>query len=202
MSNEIVRTQLDRSLRAGSLSELVRIRTNGGNGDTINLLVDASGSMNDGMRNGKTKMQGLQEVVTDLKSKRPLKMIAFGGRRGGAYLCDDGVPHAGGGTPLHLAIDLAKQQGFGRVIVISDGQPDSKELAMQAARNFGGQIDVVYVGDPFDPNQPWIDGEMFLRTLAESTGGSEFHGDLSQPKELSKGIIGLLVQGTPEEDEE
>jgi hypothetical protein len=126
-------------------------------------------------------------------------MIAFGGADAycgqGAYVTT-GVPRPTGGTPLHDAIDLARKQECGRVVVISDGQPDSQRLALDSAKAFGGRIDVVYVGDPGDL------GEEFLRKLAESTGGTEFHGDLSEPKQLGGRIAGLLGAAQDDDDDD
>lgn len=186
---DLVRSSLDKSLRAKTLSDLVRVR----GGEEVYLLIDVSGSMDDDMKNGKSKINALREVVADIKQRRPVKMIAFGGSDGGAYQVQS-IPDAAGGTPLHLAIDLAKRLNVSRCIVISDGWPDNTQAALDSAKAFGGQIDVVYVGNPDDQ------GERFLKLLAEQTGGTEFHGDLSQMKELVGQIMGLLVAGTDDED--
>lgn len=186
---DLVRSSLDKSLRAKTLSDLVRVR----GGEEVYLLVDTSGSMDAGhpMKNGRAPIDALRDVVKDIQTKRPVKLIAFGDE--GAFATST-VPDARGGTPLHRAIDLAKQLNVSRCIVLSDGIPDDTNAAMESARAFGGQIDVVYIGDPGGR------GERFLKQLAESTGGTEFHGDLSQMKELVGQIMGLLVAGTDEED--
>lgn len=192
MSESLIRRSLEKSLSTKSLSDLVRIRSS--SSAEVWMLLDASGSMEGTMRNGKRLIDGLCEVVQGVQSKRPVKMIVFSNNE--ASVTSRAPQHPRGGTPLDKAILLAKRLEVGRCIVVSDGVPDSREQAMSAARDFGGQIDVVYVGDPGDS------GEEFLRALAASTGGTEFHGDLSQPKELSKGIIGLITAGTDEEEEE
>lgn len=182
MSSDLVRTRLEKSIAVRSLKDLVRVRTS----DKIFLLIDVSGSMHSTMRNGKQRIDALREVVRDIKSKRTdVRMIAFGGREGSAYEVQ-AVPDAGGGTPLRQAIDLGKKLEAGRAIVISDGEPEDPLGCLESAKTFGGQIDVVFVGDPGER------GEEFLRRLAEATGGTEFHGDLSAPKELSGKIMGLL----------
>ncbi len=187
MASDLIRTQLGSTLAVKSLADLVRVKTP----SEHFLLIDVSGSMGDHMRNGKTRISGLTDVVNDLRKEGKIRLIAFGGE--GAYLTDM-VPRASGGTPLHQAIDLARTTGAGRAIVISDGQPNDGQAAMDAARAFGGQLDVVFVGDPGEG------GESFLRELAQLTGGTEFHGDLSKPKELGAKIAGLL--GAMEGDEE
>lgn len=184
MSTDLVRSKLERTLQVKSLTDLVRVRAS----EEVFLLLDISGSMQTTMRNGKQRLEGLREVVSEIGSGRATRMIAFGGSdgNGGAYIVS-GVPaRAAGGTPLTQAIDLARTQNAGRAIVISDGQPDNASSAMEAAKRFGGKIDVVFVGDPGDY------GESFLAGLAKVTGGTEFHGDLSEPKALTSKIMGLL----------
>lgn len=187
MTQDLVRAKLEKSLRVKSLGDLIKKEQDA----TIWLALDVSGSMRECMRNGKMKIDGLREVVKDIETNGVVKKIAFGGIDGNAYVVHS-IPNAAGGTPLHAAIDLAKQQGSQRLIVISDGIPDNQDAAMNAAKRFEGKIDVVYVGDP---NDPW-NGEDFLRKLAASTGGTEFTGDLSQPKELAGQIMGLLGEGS------
>lgn len=187
MSNLI--KSLQQSLNATTLSDMIRVRTS----EEVYLLLDVSGSMDSKMANGKSREVGLQETVKEITKERPVKMIAFGGRDGGAYLVT-AIPSSGGGTPLHLAIDLAKQKECGRCVVISDGCPDSVSAAMEAAKKFGGRIDVVFVGNPGEY------GEEFLKQLAESTGGTEFHGDLGVPKELGGKIMGLLGEASDDEE--
>lgn len=191
MSDALMRTKLEKSMNIKSLTDLVRVRST----ETAFLLIDVSGSMKETMRNGKERITALREVVADIQKNSPTKMIAFGGHDGGAYMTAT-VPNAGGGTPLAEAIRLAKTQNIGRAVVISDGMPNNAQDAMTAAKEFGGRIDVVFVGDPGEP------GEAFLKELAEMTGGTEFHGDLSQPKELGAKISGLLGSGDDDDDDE
>jgi len=109
----------------------------------------------------------------------------------------DTVPDAQGGTPLAEAIDFASQNGFGRLVVISDGSPNyPHSTSMDAARRFGGQIDVMYIGDPGDP------GSVFLEQLAAATGGQRFEGDMSDIKEITGAVIGLLNGDVLEQDDD
>lgn len=194
MTQDLVKAKLNQSVAIKSLDDLVRVRE----AENPFLLVDVSGSMSERMRNGKTKIEALRQVVSDATRSQRATLIAFGGRDGGAYVVNS-VPQAGGGTPLAEAIDLARTKEAGRCVVISDGMPDSQNAAMDAARAFGGQIDVVYVGDPSDDSI--YGGSAFLKRLAESTGGSEFNGDLSKPLELAGKVAGLLA-GNVDDDEE
>jgi hypothetical protein len=185
---------LSKSLQVKSLADLVRVRTS----ENVYLLIDCSGSMNDHLRNGKTRINGLRDVVKDIQSTRSVRLIAFGGRDRSSFEpigFVESVPDAGGGTPLTQAIEFARTHKAGRAVVISDGMPDDSRGALDAAREFGGQIDVVFVGNPSEF------GEAFLKQLAEATGGTQFTGDLSQPKELSAQIAGLL-NGAVEDDDD
>lgn len=198
MANEIVRKHtpnLERTLEVKSLKDLVRAKT------AVNpvLLIDVSGSMGLGMRNGKRRIDGLRDTVKEIQSShRDTRMIAFGMSDFDASSVGfvGTVPEPSGGTPLHTAIAFARKNEIGRAVVISDGIPDSRTHAMEEARSFGGRIDVVFVGNPGEP------GEEFLRQLAEATGGTAFTGDLSEPKQLGKGVIALLEGGTIDEDDD
>lgn len=186
MSNELMRQQLEETLEAGSLKALARDVEN------VFLLIDTSGSMEAHMRNGKTRIDGLREVVANIKSAGSVPMIAFGGPYDAQVRFVDVVPDPDGGTPLAEAILYAKEYGATRVVVISDGAPDSQNRAIDAAHGFGGRIDVAFVGDPGDP------GIAFLKELARITGGTQFTGDLSDTKKLTGQVIGLL-EGEVEE---
>ena len=180
--------QLTKTSALRSLKDLVRVKT----AETTFLLLDCSGSMHAQMRNGKRRIDGLREVVRDVQAKRPTQMIAFGPFTTGptgdyaqvGFVTDVPEPH--GGTPLHLALDLAAAKGAGRVVVISDGWPNQREASLEAARRFGGRVDVVFVGDPNDP------GQLFLEEVAKLTGGTKFEGDLSEVKEIAGVVAGLL----------
>jgi len=151
--------------------------------EIVMLLIDVSGSMA-----GQPAMR-LQDVVSGIQAQGQVPMIAFGGDDYSAQVrFVDVVPNCGGGTPLHLAIPFAKSYGATRLVVVSDGLPDLKDQSMDEARNFGGQIDVVFVG-----NMPYGEqGSFFLNELAKATGGRRINADLSNVKELTGTIIGLL----------
>lgn len=196
MSDKMIRTsntlakQLSKSLQTGSLADLVRVRQE----QNIFLLLDCSGSMGSRMKNGRSRMQGLRETVSSIQSEKEMRMVQFGVGDESTFITS--IPDACGGTPLHQAIIFAKTNQAGRAIVISDGAPDSENAAMDAARSFGGRIDVVFIGDEGEH------GEMFLKRLAEATGGESFTGDLSDPKQLAGKIIGLLGSGEADDDED
>lgn len=181
---------LGQSLKAGSLGDLIRLRQE----SNITLLLDCSGSMGDHLATGKTRMQGMRETVAQIQAEKQMKMIQFGWGPEPSFI--ETIPPDTGGTPLHLAIILAKNNGVGRAIVLSDGVPDDRTAALQAARDFGGRIDVIFIGNPGEV------GEQFLKELAECTGGESFTGDLTIPKQLAGQILGLLGSGEADDEDE
>lgn len=198
MSNNTLMRAASRSIEVKSLKDLVRARSN----ENPVLLIDVSGSMGWRMANGKTREQGLNEVVVQMQKQRPTQMIAFGivgeshdptgiepttGVQIVAMVSEVPPVRSEAGTPMGEAIDFARMKGFGRAVVISDGAPNDRNKAMEAAKQFGGRIDVVYIGDAGDP------GSIFLEQLAEATGGSRFEGDLTDVKEITSAVVGLLM---------
>lgn len=188
--NSLVRTQLESSLELSSLKSLAR------EAEVVMLLIDTSGSMSSPVdrwgAEPKRRIDALREVVAIIKSQGHVPMIAFGGAYGEDVRFVDDVPEPAGGTPLHLAIPLAKQFGATRLVVVSDGMPDLTQQSMDEARMFGGRIDVAFVGTVGEG------GDLFLNELARATGGTQFNGSLGDPKQLSSGIIGLLEGEVPE----
>lgn len=184
---DLVRRQLEDSLEMGSLKAMAR------DAEVVMLLIDCSGSMESIMRNGKRRIDGLRDVVKTIKSSGHVPMIAFGGPYDAQVRFVDGVPEPDGGTPLHQAIPFAKEYGATRLVVISDGMPDLATQSLEEATKFGGRIDVAFVGNPGDG------GETFLKELARVTGGTQFTGDLGDPKAISAGVI-LMLEGDVDEN--
>jgi len=200
---------LEKSASLSSLSDLVRVREN----ENVALLVDVSGSMADPVdgesgynRNYTRRIDALRIVVRDVVQTKMVPVVAFGGpvtdsdhRYTYAWLVPfDSIPEPVGGTPLRQAIEFARAQGFGRLLVISDGQPEDKSGCLEAAKQFGGRIDVVFVGPT---NDIW-GGSLFLDELAKATGGNRFEGDLGDTKQISGTIAGLLAGDVMEEVDE
>lgn len=185
-NNALVRTALSQSLAITSLDDLVQRRTN----DVRYLVCDCSSSMNTPVAYGKNdqrRIDQLRSVVRQVCDQVPLvKVVVFDGQ--GARLTDKpSEPY--GGTPLHEGLRMAKAHGATACVVISDGEPDSEQRAMDAAREFGGRIDVVFCGGEQDY------GRLFLRRLAEMTGGTEMLDDFTSVQNTTKSVIGLLTAG-------
>lgn len=204
MSDEKALMRLaSKSVEVKSLRDLVRVRTS----ENPVLLLDLSGSMSMSLRNGKSRQDGLREVVTGLQAKRTTPMIGFGMDNRSTHPLEVGitplvgfiteVPESlGPSTPLAEAIDMARENGYAKAVVISDGIPDDRHAAMEAARRFGGRIDVIFVGNPGEA------GSMFLDELATATGGRRFEGDLADVKEITGAVVGLLNGETMEDDDD
>lgn len=150
-------------MRGGSLAETFT------NCDIV-AIVDVSGSMDmHDSRGGLSRYEVACQELARLQTQMPGKIgvIAFSGS---AQFCPGGVPmYQGGGTDLSSALRFARIADVGgiRFIVISDGEPDSKEAALAEARQFKGRIDVVFVGPEGDD----FGGRKFLEQLANAHGG-------------------------------
>lgn len=188
MSQSLTLKKLSATLAIKSLADFARAK----NEENVFLVLDCSSSMDQNMRNGKRRIEGLREVVSEVQKQRLTKMVSF---RGMQIEMSVSVPEPSGGTPLFAAISFCKVAGAGRLLCISDGEPDSEQRSLDAAREFGGRIDVVFVGDP------GTRGEAFMKELAEATGGTSWTGDLSEVKEISSGILGLLTDGADEDED-
>jgi hypothetical protein len=193
MSTDLIRQQLEESLAASSLEQLVREQ-----GDNPFLLVDTSSSMECYIdpSNNKRAIDALRTAVDDIQSSAAVRipMIAFGGPEGELVRFVDKVPEPYGGTPLHLALSMAREYGASRVVVISDGMPDLREQCLDEAKKGRMQIDVVFIGAT-----TYQHGSDFLEELAKLTGGQRLQGDLRQLKQLTSIIIGLL-EGPKDEE--
>jgi len=132
-------------------------------------IVDVSGSMaiRDARDNQSRYDVALQELAT-LQHQHPgeVAVLAFSSK---VEFIPGGVPPLfGEGTNLAGALrfaTMADAPGL-RFVVISDGQPDSKEEALKAARAINARIDVVYVGPERDSA-----GRDFLAQLASMGHG-------------------------------
>lgn len=110
---------------------------------------------------------------------------------------DDRVQFCPGGVPFEPrgSTDLAKAlrfvfpaDGTGvRLIVISDGEPDSQSEALAAAAQFTSQIDCIYCGPETGA------GRDFLRRLAEASGGVYTNQTVKDLPQLAATVQQLLV---------
>lgn len=142
-------------------------------GSTV-ILADVSGSMESPAWGGRSKYEVLKDAMVQTASRRGCELIAFSST---VYpVCSPAdLPAPGGGTALHYALQAAADRKPGRILVVSDGEPDSESAALSAAASFDGVIDVLYIGP--DSNSLAM---RFLRALAKA-GHGRYHGsDISK----------------------
>lgn len=175
-------SRLNKSLAKGSLNDLVRDRMRA----KSMLLVDVSGSMGDTIASGARKIDALRDVVATLRETHPVPIAAFGLNAKPAVAFVEKIPDPSGMTPLAEGIDFSKQARATHIIVVTDGQPDDQDEALEAARRFGGVVDVFFIGDENGH------GAAFCRELASVSGGAVNITDLSDPKRLAAKIAGFL----------
>jgi Mg-chelatase subunit ChlD len=152
------------------------------------ILVDTSGSMAQcDSRGGKSRYDVACEELKNLQASLPgkLALLSFSDD---VIFCPSGVPfNYEGGTDLTKALKFAKVADVTgmRFIVISDGQPDNKETALQVAKGYKAKIDTIFVG-PENGS-----GQAFLKRLAASSGGQGVTA--AQVKELASSVERLLL---------
>ena len=149
------------------------------------VLVDTSGSMDaTDARAGKSRYQVACDELANLQNTMPGKVavVAFSDT---TVFCPNGVPQflqsgtdlAGGLNFMHVADGLGL-----KIILISDGEPNSREQALAAAKRFKSPISTIYVGPEGGP------GSQFLKQLAAACGGqavtAQFAASLADKTQL------------------
>jgi hypothetical protein len=154
------------------------------------ILLDISGSMGEAANGEARKIDLLRELVFSLREKTTFDQAVFDT---GVEWTDD-VPEPRGSTALHLALDEAAQRKARRYVLITDGQPDSQELAMEAATRLGAPLDVFYVGPAED-----MYAQQFLHKLATAAKGLYNQADLAATAQLENKVM-LALNPASDED--
>lgn len=134
----------------------------------IVVIVDTSSSMaTTDSAGGKSRYASACAELASLQNNMPGKIavISFSDT---AQFCPGGVPvNLRGGTDMASALLFARMADVPgiRFILISDGEPNSEGLALDAAQKYKNKIDTIYVG----PENG--EGRSFLRKLAQISGG-------------------------------
>lgn len=182
MTNELVASQT-KALQTSLKGALMQRKTF--------LLLDCSGSMNESASAECRKIDSLRSLVNTLRTEYEIgfRQITFGV----TVDIQDDIPEPGGGTPLHKALELAKENGPRKVVVVSDGFPDDANAAIKVAEDMGIPIDTYYVGPT--PSE----GEGFMRRLAEATKGTNVTGNLGEGLRMLTGEVrkSLLMLPAP-----
>jgi hypothetical protein len=152
------------------------------------LILDRSGSMGETLEGGQRKIDALRNLVVDLRREADFEQIVFDHDAN----FQEEIPEPGGSTALHSALELAlTRKNARRYVLITDGYPDSRERALQVARELPAPLDIFYVGPPQDK-----DAQEFLKQLAEATKGQYGAADLSELKMLA-GKVKLALNPAP-----
>lgn len=142
------------------------------------ILCDTSGSMHTkDSRGGRSRYEVALEELAQLQNANPGKLAVIAFSDTTVFVPTGQPPLLSGGTDLAGALRFAKMADTGdmKFIVISDGQPDDEQAALQAAAQFKGRIDCVFVGREDD--QP---ARAFLERLAKRSGGQAVLADKAQ----------------------
>jgi uncharacterized protein with von Willebrand factor type A (vWA) domain len=150
------------------------------------VLIDQSGSM--GAKDapgGLTRFDAADEELMRLQKAHPgqVAVISFSTN---VQFNPGGLPNREGmTTDMAKALDFARiADGASRIVLISDGEPDSESATLEAARKYRHPIHTIYIG-PEDSH-----GRAFLSRLASATGGRIFES--AAPGLLAEGVTSIL----------
>jgi len=154
------------------------------------LVLDCSGSMQEqGDSPGERRIDSLRGVISNLHQQGIVfRQLVFNS----SCMWSDIVPEPSGGTNLANALEFCEKIQAKHVIVVSDGQPDSRDAALAVAKRLNCQIDVFYVGPKGDAS-----AQEFMKQLASLTGGST---NVVSFKELQRAVAGMLTSGDEVEE--
>lgn len=154
------------------------------------IMLDISASMDSAdCMNGQRRYDAACDELRRLQRELPGKLAVIEWSSGHAFMAG-GLPSAPSGMTnmagVLAYVHRADNCGI-KLILISDGDPDSEEAALNEARRFTGKIDTIYIGPEGGK------GADFLRRLAALTGGTAKTRDARGIAGLSKEIKGLLT---------
>lgn len=129
-------------------------------------LLDVSGSMDDKVGE-KRKIDHLRDVM---KQYLDAKILSFSSNV--KEVTDPhSIPNPNGGTDLAKAlryINTHIKEKPERLVLVSDGQPDSESDALDQAKILSLPMDIIFIGENDSK------GYNFMHKLASATGGQEF----------------------------
>lgn len=150
------------------------------------IVADISASMDAAAWGGRRKIDVLREAVNAALAQSTAKLFVFSSEVREVRA----IPEPEHNTNLSKALDTVRQLDPGVTLVISDGQPDNEKAALDAARQFRGVIDVLYIGPESDHA-----AINFMKRLAAAAGGDIRTHDvarLGNSQQLLGHIAGLL----------
>jgi hypothetical protein len=154
------------------------------------ILIDISASMQatDAL-NGQMRHTVACDELRRLQRQIPGKIAVIEWATGHAFV-PGGAPSAPNGSSTNMAgvlrfVKIADGTDI-KLILISDGEPDSEQETLAVARDFKSKIDTIYIGPEGGP------GADFLRRLAALTGGRSDTKSAREIVSLSNSITKLL----------
>lgn len=156
----------------------------------IVVIVDTSASMGQhDAPGGISRYQAACDQLSTIQGQNPGKVAVISFSSWPAF-CPNGTPdNLNGSTDMVEALKFVKPvDGTGtKIVLVSDGEPDSAEGTLNIAKTFQTAIDVIYIG------REGGYGYQFLQQLAKLTGGKSFKSEA--PGLLANGIETLLLIG-------
>lgn len=155
------------------------------------VMIDTSGSMAaTDCQNGQMRHTVACEELRRLQRQLPGKIAVIEWADSHAF-CPGGIPGPAIGYTTDMAgvlrfVKQADDTGI-KLILISDGEPDNEQDALNVARGFKSKIDTVYIGPEAGS------GAAFLRLLSSLTGGQSVSQSPREIVELSQTVTKLLT---------
>lgn len=143
------------------------------------VLIDISASMQaTDCQNGQMRHTVACDELRRLQRQIPGKLAVIEWATGHAFV-PGGAPSAPNGYSTNMAgalrfVKVADGTDI-KIILISDGEPDSEQDTLDVARTFASHIDTIYIGPEGGP------GAFFLQRLASLTGG---RAQTQSPREI------------------
>lgn len=168
------------------------------------LLLDRSGSMasyvnpeherwgGEQVEGAERKIDALRRIVGNLRKEADFDQLVFESH------CEwtEEIGEPAGGTNLTEALE---QVTFGRpttrrIVLITDGYPDNRISALEAAKRLPCPLDIFYVGPANDLN-----AQEYLKELAAAAGGQFGQADLKESAQLESKVKLALKAGDADE---
>lgn len=138
-------------------------------GARVVVIFDASSSMSiEDSVGGKMRYEVAREELHRLQQNHPGQIALFVFSEECQPVPGGDPPFLMGSTDLAGALRMAKLTDINgmQVIVISDGEPDDEEEALEVARTYNARIHTIFAGPESDTR-----GRQFLERLTAASGG-------------------------------
>ena len=165
MTNDLIK-RLQDSQGNKSLSLRERVTSLATRGEDNILLLDISGSMGEDINSEETKIDALWSIVQRLRSQGlSFKTAVFS-----SYPeWSDAItkPHPSGGTALAEALEFVATVHPRQVTIVTDGQPNDAQAALEEASKLRCKINVLFIGSAREAY-----AQEFCRQLALANNGT------------------------------